>query len=48
MDPIIKIRQTRYGSEPVGFGADLNKILWPLHRNLLEYNKKLVQNPSYN
>jgi hypothetical protein len=48
MDPVIKIRQSRYGSEPVGFGADLNKILWPLHRNLLEYNKKLVQNPSYN
>jgi starch-binding outer membrane protein, SusD/RagB family len=48
MDPIIKIRQLRYGSSPDGFGSDQNKILWPLHRNLLEYNKKLVQNPSYN
>lgn len=48
MDPILIQRQIRYGSPPVGFGADLNKILWPLHRNVLEYNKKLVQNPSYN
>ncbi|SJZ46345.1 RagB/SusD family nutrient uptake outer membrane protein [Sediminibacterium ginsengisoli] len=48
MDPILKIRQTKYGSAPDGFGSDLNKILFPLHRNVLEYNKKLVQNPSYN
>jgi starch-binding outer membrane protein, SusD/RagB family len=48
MDPILKQRQIRYGSSPDGFGSDMNKILWPLHRNMLEYNKKLVQNPSYN
>jgi starch-binding outer membrane protein, SusD/RagB family len=48
MDPILKQRQIRYGSSPDGFGSDMNKILWPLHRNILEYNKKLVQNPSYN
>jgi hypothetical protein len=48
MDPILKARQQRYGSSPDGFGADQNKILWPLHRNLLEYNKKLIQNNSYN
>jgi starch-binding outer membrane protein, SusD/RagB family len=48
MDPILKQRQIRYGSSPDGFGSDMNKVLWPLHRNMLEYNKKLVQNPSYN
>ncbi|WP_407430631.1 RagB/SusD family nutrient uptake outer membrane protein [Arcticibacter sp.] len=50
MDPIIKYRVERITQRPdlVGFGTDMNKILWPIHRTLLEDNKKLVQNPSYN
>jgi starch-binding outer membrane protein, SusD/RagB family len=48
MDPILILRQLRYGSDPIGFGSDQNKILWPLYRSVLEYNKQLVQNPSYN
>jgi tetratricopeptide (TPR) repeat protein len=48
MDPIMKQRQIRYGSTPDGFVGAPDKILWPIHRTLLENNKKLVQNPSYN
>ena len=48
MDPVIKVRQRRIGTAEDGFGADLNKIMWPIHRTVLEDNKKLVQNPSYN
>jgi len=48
MDPILKQRQRRLGTAETGFGSDANKILWPLYRTLLEDNKKLVQNPSYN
>jgi hypothetical protein len=48
MDPVLKQRQQRLGTAQVGFGSDPNKILWPLYRTLLEDNKKLVQNPSYN
>jgi hypothetical protein len=48
MDPVLKIRQRRLGTQEIGFGSDRNKILWPLHRTVLEDNKKLVQNPSYN
>ncbi|HEX2630934.1 MAG TPA: RagB/SusD family nutrient uptake outer membrane protein [Chitinophagaceae bacterium] len=48
MDPILKQRQRRIPTAEVGFGIDLNKILWPLHRTLLEDNDRLQQNPSYN
>ncbi|GAA4730407.1 RagB/SusD family nutrient uptake outer membrane protein [Flavisolibacter ginsenosidimutans] len=48
MDPVLKLRQARLGTAQTGFGSDVNKILWPLYRTLLEDNKKLVQNPSYN
>jgi hypothetical protein len=48
MDPVLKLRQQRLGTAQTGFGTDPNKILWPLYRTLLEDNKKLVQNPSYN
>ncbi|MFL5807973.1 MAG: RagB/SusD family nutrient uptake outer membrane protein, partial [Flavisolibacter sp.] len=41
MEPVV---QRRFG---VSF-SDRNKILWPLYRTILEDNKKLVQNPSYN
>ena len=48
LDPVITRRQISYGSAPLGFGADANKILWPIQRQVLEDNKALVQNPSYN
>ena len=48
MDPILKQRQRRLGTPEQGFGGEVNKTLWPLHRTLLEDNKKLIQNPSYN
>lgn len=48
MDPILIQRQRRLGTQQVGFGGDPNKILWPIYRTVLEDNKRLVQNPSYN
>ena len=48
MDPVLNYRQMRLSSQPTGFGADQNKILWPLHRSILEDNKLLKQNDSYN
>lgn len=48
MDPVLNQRFRRLGTAEVGFGADQNKILWPIHRNVLEDNRQLVQNPSYN
>jgi hypothetical protein len=48
MDPILKQRQRRVGTPEVGFEGYPDKILWPLHRTLLEDNKQLVQNPFYN
>ena len=48
MDPILKQRQHRLGTAEVGFAGAPDKILWPLYRTLLEDNRKLVQNPSYN
>lgn len=47
MDPVLEIRQHKFGTPPVGFGSDKNKILWPLHRDVLENNKLLQQNASY-
>jgi len=50
MDPIMKSRQIDQGAAPVGFGPDKNdkrKYLWPLHRNVLNANRALVQNPPY-
>jgi tetratricopeptide (TPR) repeat protein len=46
MDPVLKARQTRRGSPPTGFG-DPKTILWPIHRNVLNSNPKLVQNAPY-
>lgn len=46
MDPVIKARQVRRGSPPSGFG-DPRTILWPIHRNVLNANPKLEQNPPY-
>lgn len=49
MDPIINRRMTKISGLPftIGFGADAGKLLSPLNRNVLEDNKKLVQNPTY-
>ncbi|QKJ32306.1 RagB/SusD family nutrient uptake outer membrane protein [Mucilaginibacter mali] len=48
MDPFINYRQKRVDpASNVGFGTDLNKILWPILRQNLEDNPQLVQNPSY-
>jgi len=42
MDPIL------FSRGQAGFGGNKDKILWPIHRTVLEDNKKLIQNPSYN
>ncbi len=50
MDPILISRQIFQGAAPIGFGTDKNdkrKYLWPLHRNILDANSLLVQNPPY-
>jgi len=49
MDPIIndRIRRSTGIVGTTGFGTNTDKILWPLYKTLLEDNKKLVQNPSY-
>jgi tetratricopeptide (TPR) repeat protein len=50
MDPILTYRQIFQGAIPTGFGpdkADKRKYLWPLHRNVLNANPLLVQNPPY-
>jgi hypothetical protein len=46
MDPILKRRQTKYGTPAIGFG-DLSKELWPISRNALNGNSLLTQNPGY-
>jgi tetratricopeptide (TPR) repeat protein len=46
MDPILSQRQTISGTPPVGFG-DPRKILWPIHRNNLNANPLIRQNPPY-
>lgn len=47
MDPLLKTRQLAEGADPVGFGTDKRRYMWPLHRNVLNANPKLVQNPPY-
>jgi tetratricopeptide (TPR) repeat protein len=50
MDPVLTSRQIFLGAAPTGFGIDKNdkrKYLWPLHRNVLNANPLLVQNPPY-
>lgn len=46
MDPYLKQRQLNRLSPPIGFG-DPRKILWPINRNVLNANPKLVQNQPY-
>lgn len=50
MDPVLISRQIFQGASPVGFGpdpTDKRKYLWPLHRNVLNANRLLTQNPPY-
>jgi starch-binding outer membrane protein, SusD/RagB family len=47
MDPILKQRQNLAGADTIGFGGDKRKYFWPLHRNVLNANSQLVQNPPY-
>jgi len=48
MDPVLIIRQQRYGAPAVGFGDDLRKLVWPIHRQVLVNNTSLLQNLPYN
>jgi len=47
MDPVIKRRQRSSGIEETGFGDDMRKVLWPIHRQRIEDNKAIKQNPAY-
>lgn len=47
MDPVLKARQIAEGAAPIGFGTDKRRYLWPLHRNVLNANPNLKQNPPY-
>lgn len=48
MDPILKRRQTEAGNiETPGFVDPENRVYWPIHRDLLNTNKKLIQNEGY-
>jgi hypothetical protein len=46
MDALLKKRQLAAGAAQVGW-VDVRKYLWPLHRNVLNANPNLVQNPPY-
>jgi starch-binding outer membrane protein, SusD/RagB family len=47
MDPLIKARQLAEGAAQDGWGTDKRRYVWPLHRNVLNANPNLVQNPPY-
>ena len=47
MDPLLKARQLTAGAAVVGWGTDVRRYVWPLNRNVLNANPKLVQNPPY-
>lgn len=47
MDPLLRIRQQKFGIDPVGFGSNQDKLLWPIYQQVLENNPLLKQNPSY-
>ena len=48
MDPVLIIRQQRYGAPAGGFGDDPRKLLWPINRQVLIDNTTLEQNLPYN
>ncbi|HEY0680533.1 MAG TPA: RagB/SusD family nutrient uptake outer membrane protein [Chitinophagaceae bacterium] len=47
MDQLLKDRQLAAGAAQTGWGSDKRRYLWPLHRNVLNANPNLVQNPPY-
>jgi starch-binding outer membrane protein, SusD/RagB family len=47
MNPILIARQTAEGAAANGWGNDKRRYVWPLHRNVLNANPNLVQNPPY-
>jgi len=47
MDALLKKRQLAAGAAQTGWGTDWRRYLWPLHRNVLNANPSLVQNPPY-
>ena len=47
LDPIIKARQTKDNVAAVGWGTDTRRYYWPILRNVLNANSKLVQNAPY-
>ena len=48
MDPVLIVRQQRYGAPAVGFGDDPRKLVWPIHRQVIEDNRTIDQNLPYN
>lgn len=46
MDPILRRRQIQRATPALGWG-DPRTILWPIHRNVLNANIQLEQNPPY-
>jgi starch-binding outer membrane protein, SusD/RagB family len=46
MDPILKARQLAAGAQQIGW-VDQRRYLWPLHRNVLNANPNMKQNPPY-
>ena len=47
MDALLKARQLAAGAAQTGWGTDKRRYMWPLHRNVLNANPNLVQNPPY-
>lgn len=47
MEPVVRARQTLAGSTVTGWGTDKRKYYWPIHRNVLNANRLLVQNQPY-
>ena len=47
MDQLMKTRQAEAGAAQTGWGIDKRRYVWPLHRNVLNANPNMVQNPPY-
>jgi starch-binding outer membrane protein, SusD/RagB family len=47
MDLLLKSRQLAAGAAQTGWGTDKRRYMWPLHRNVLNANPNLKQNPPY-
>jgi len=47
MNQLLLNRQLAAGAAQTGWGTDKRRYVWPLHRNVLNANPNLVQNPPY-